>query len=61
MQNQNHLTPKQILGYANDSLNKEEKNNVGRHLLLCDECLKLLPPPTKEQLLKAIFGEEENL
>ncbi len=59
MPKQDHLTPEQLLGYRNDSLSVEENDIVGRHLLMCEECRKFLPPPTKEQLLKAIFGEEE--
>lgn len=61
LEEQGHLTPLQLSGYANDSLDGEEKNIVGRHLLVCEECRKLLPPPTKEQFLKALFSEENKM
>ena len=59
MNKKEHLTPHQLLGYANDSLDCEEEDIVGRHLLLCEECRKLLPRPTKEQFLKAVLGERK--
>lgn len=47
MKAQEHLTSQQLSGYVNDSLDAEENNYVGRYLLICEECRKLLPHPRK--------------
>lgn len=54
-----HLTKDQLLAYSTGSIKGEEKHKIGRHLLLCDECLKQMPPPTVEMLWQAIIGEQE--
>ncbi len=54
-----HLTEKQLEGYAAGSLETDESNDVGRHLLQCADCRKRLPDPTPEQFLDALFGEPE--
>ena len=54
-----HLTDNQLIGCANGSLEKEESEECGRHLLSCDECLEKMPTPTKEAFLKAVFGSKD--
>lgn len=55
-----HLSKEQLFGYAADSLEPAEENEVGRHLLLCADCRKLLPVPTTEQFLSVLLGETEH-
>lgn len=55
-----HLTKEQIAGYAAHSLDHEEKQVVGRHLLQCENCRNLMPAPTTEQLWSAIMGDSEH-
>lgn len=52
-----HLTEKQLLGYANDSLDLIQSNEAGRHLLQCEQCRNLLPATSPEQFLSALFNE----
>ncbi len=55
-----HLTKEQLFGYAADSLEPSLENEVGRHLLLCAECRKLLPAPTPQQFISVLLGEREH-
>ena len=55
-----HLTKEQIAGYAARSLDREEKQEVGRHLLQCEHCRNLMPAPTVEQFWSAIMGDSES-
>ena len=55
-----HLTENQLTEYfGNAALEGEMKHAIGRHLLLCDFCLKRLPQPTSEQFLAALMAENE--
>ena len=54
-----HLTKDQLLAYSTSSIKGEEKHKIGRHLLICDECLKKMPPPTVEMFWQAVMGERE--
>ena len=54
-----HLSKEQLFGYAADSLEPSQENEVGRHLLLCSDCRKLLPVPTTQQFLSVLLGETE--
>ncbi len=54
-----HLTPDEILAYADDSLPHQELYEIGRHLIECEDCRRLLPPPTVEQFRSAIMTEWE--
>ena len=55
-----HLTENQLTEYfGNAALEGEMKHAIGRHLLLCDFCLKRLPQPTPEQFLAALMTENE--
>lgn len=56
-----HLTEEQLSGYASDSLDVSKANEVGRHLLQCENCRNLLPAPTPQQFLSALFNETEDL
>lgn len=56
----NHLTKDQITAYHNLSERDTEKREIGRHLLICDDCRSLLPLPTREQFLRAVFGDEDD-
>ncbi|HLM62120.1 MAG TPA: hypothetical protein VK308_15040, partial [Pyrinomonadaceae bacterium] len=56
-----HLSKEQLFGYAADSLEPSHENEVGRHLLLCADCRKLLPVPTRQQFLSVLLGETEHL
>lgn len=54
-----HLTENQLTDYfGNSALKGEAKYAVGRHLLLCDFCLKRLPQPTPEQFWTALMTDE---
>lgn len=54
-----HLTENQLTDYfGNSALEPEAKHAVGRHLLLCDFCLKRLPQPTSEQFWAALMTDE---
>jgi hypothetical protein len=53
-----HLTKKQIMAYYGYSEKDEERHKIGRHLLMCDDCRSQLPPPTREQFLRAVFGDD---
>lgn len=59
MKNIKHLTQHEILAFANDSLAQCEANEIGRHLLQCERCRKLLPLPSVEQFWAAITTEIE--
>lgn len=54
-----HLTKEQLFGYAADSLEPSQENEVGKHLLLCADCRKHLPAPTPQQFLSELLGETE--
>lgn len=54
----NHLTQEQLNAYHSMPRNDKETHKLGRHLLLCDDCLKRLPIPTREQFLRAVFDDE---
>lgn len=56
-----HLTEEQLSGYASNSLDVSKANEVGRHLLQCENCRNLFPAPTPQQFLSALFGETEDL
>lgn len=56
-----HLTEEQLSGYASDSLDVSKANEVGRHLLQCENCRNLLPAPTPQQFLSALFSETKDL
>lgn len=55
-----HLTEEQLSGYVSDSLGASKANEVGRHLLQCENCRSLLPAPTPQLFLSALFGETED-
>ena len=59
MKNIKHLTQPEILAFAKDSLPQGEANEIGRHLLQCEMCRKLLPLPSVEQFWAAITKEIE--
>lgn len=56
MNKDEHLTTQQLSDYSTDRLEGEEENEVGRHLLMCEQCRRQMPPPTAEQISRAIFG-----
>ncbi len=60
MNRDKHLTQEQLFGYAADSLDSSQEDEVGRHLLLCADCRKLLPVPTPQQFLAMVLGETEH-
>lgn len=59
MKTTKHLTNHQLKVYFEDSLEKETKQAIGRHLLQCDFCLKRLPSPTSEQFWSALLMEND--
>lgn len=72
MTNFKHLTATELLAYSLGSLEKNESQTLGRHLLTCAECRKLLPMPSAERFWAAVMtdaaqadapekGESENL
>ncbi len=52
-----HPTQEQIFGYAADSLESSRVAEIGRHLLLCADCRKLMPVPTPQQFRAVLLGE----
>lgn len=58
MNRSEHLTENQLTEYFGDALEREAKHAIGRHLLLCDFCLKRLPQPTPEQFMAALMTDE---
>ncbi len=59
MNRSEHLTEDQLTEYFGDALEREAKHAIGRHLLLCDFCLRRLPQPTPEQFMAALMTENE--
>lgn len=59
MEKNEHLTKYQLLAYSTGSLKGEEEHEAGRHLLLCDQCLKRMPPPTVERFWQTLMDERE--
>lgn len=57
MKNFEHLTLNQISSYAGGGLSEHDSDEIGRHLLKCADCRKLLPLPTVEQFWSAIMTE----
>lgn len=54
-----HLTENQLSDYFGDALEDKKRREIGRHLLVCDFCLKRLPQPTPEQFWKALMTEND--
>ncbi len=54
-----HLTENQLSDYFGDALEITKKREIGRHLLVCDFCLKKLPQTTPEQFWKALMTEKD--
>lgn len=59
MEKSEHLTKDQLQAYSIGSLKGEEEHEAGRHLLDCDKCLKLMPPPTAERFWQVLMKERE--
>ena len=56
-----HLTATELLAYSSGSLEKNETQMLGRHLLNCAECRKLLPLPSAERFWAAVFTDAETM
>lgn len=54
-----HLTNNQLIAYSDGKLEKHESHVVGRHLLMCDECLKRLPVPSVEMFWAALLKDDD--
>ncbi len=61
MTNFKHLTENELSAYSSGSLEKGESQMLGRHLLNCAECRKLLPMPSAERLWAAIMTDAETM
>lgn len=59
MTNFKHLTQFELSAYHSDSLEKNERHEIGKHLLNCAECRKLLPMPSVERFWAAIMTDSE--
>lgn len=59
MTNFKHLTATELSAYSLGSLEKTESQTLGRHLLNCAECRKLLPMPSVERFWAAIMTDSE--
>lgn len=59
MTNFKHLTQIELVAYHSDSLAKDERHEIGKHLLHCAECRKLLPMPSVERFWAAIMTDSE--
>jgi hypothetical protein len=54
-----HLTRTEITAYADDLLPHQELFEIGRHLIDCADCRRLLPAPTVDQFRSAVMTEWE--
>jgi hypothetical protein len=59
MTNFKHLTQFELSAYHSDSLEKTERHEIGKHLLICPDCRKSLPLPSVEKLWSAIMTESD--
>jgi hypothetical protein len=59
MTNFKHLTQFELSAYHNDSLETPERHEIGKHLLHCAECRKLLQMPSVEKFWAAIMTDSE--
>lgn len=59
MTNFKHLTQVELSAYHNGSLEWAERHKIGKHILTCPECRKLLPLPSVEKFWSAIMTENE--
>ena len=57
MNGSEHLTENQLNDYFGDTLDKNTKHEIGRHLLQCDFCLKRMPKPSPEQFWAALMTD----
>lgn len=54
-----HLTENQLSDYYSNALEDKIRREIGRHLLVCDFCLKQLPQPNPEQFWTALMTEND--
>lgn len=59
MTNFKHLTKTELSAYSLGSLEKNESQTMGRHLLNCAECRKLLPMPSAERFWAMVMTDLE--
>jgi hypothetical protein len=59
MTNFKHLTATELLAYSLGSLEKNESQTLGRHLLNCAECRKLLPMPSAERFWAIVMTDDD--
>lgn len=59
MTNFKHLSQSELSAYSLGSLEKSESQTLGRHLLNCAECRKLLPMPSAERFWAIVMTDEE--
>lgn len=61
MTNFKHLTQIELSAYYNDTLEKAERQSIGRHLLNCTDCRKRLPLPSVERFWAAIMTDSDTI
>lgn len=59
MTNFKHLSEAELSAYSLGSLEKNESQTLGRHLLKCAECRKLLPMPSAERFWAVVMTDSE--
>ncbi|MGC2234956.1 MAG: hypothetical protein WA584_02175 [Pyrinomonadaceae bacterium] len=59
MTNFKHLTENELSVYSLGSLERDESHTIGKHLLTCAECRKLLPMPSVERFWAVIMSDSE--
>ncbi len=59
MTNFKHLTATELSAYSLGSLEKNESQTLGRHLLNCAECRRLLPMPSAERFWVMVMTDAE--
>ena len=59
MTNFKHLTATELSAYSLGSLEKNESQKLGRHLLNCAECRKLLPMPSAERFWAIVMTDDD--
>ena len=59
MINFKHLTKAELAAYSLGTVETGESHEIGRHLLNCAECRRLMPMPSVERFWAALLNDNE--